>query len=56
MYKLARFLYLDDTDLVTLNSGEESAEAIITRAQLLVDQWQYALWLTGRELKHSKYF
>ena len=38
VYKLTRFLYVDDTDLVALNSGEESAEAIVTRAQLLVDQ------------------
>ena len=54
--KLAGFLYVDDTDLVALNSGEKSAEAIVVRAQLLVDQWQYVLQLTGRELKHSKYF
>ena len=38
VYKLAGFLYVDDTNLVVLNSGEESAEAIVARAQLLVDQ------------------
>ena len=38
MYKLAGFLYVDDTDLVTLNSGEKLAEALVVRAQLLVDQ------------------
>ena len=38
LYKLAGFLHVDDTDLVALNSEDESAEAVVARAQLLVDQ------------------
>ena len=38
VHELAEFLHMDDTDLVVLNSGEESAEAVVARAQLLVDQ------------------
>ena len=37
VYRVVGFLYLDDTDLVMLNSDSESADAILARAQLLVD-------------------
>ena len=53
-YQLASFLYVDDTDIVVLNSRSELAEEVVVRAQLLLDRWQYTLQVTGRELKFSK--
>ena len=53
-YQLAGFLYVDDTNIIALNSGLELAEEVMTRAQLLLDRWQYTLQVTGGELKFSK--
>ena len=39
-----------------MNKGDEPVDTIVARAQLLVDHWQYALQLTGGELKQSKYY
>ena len=36
-YSLAGFLYVDDMDLVTMNSSNESADEIVARVQLLVN-------------------
>ena len=55
-YRIAAFLYIDDTDLVVINNGEESEDEIVARAQLLLDQWQFRLQITGGELKISKCF
>ena len=55
-YSLVGFLYVDNMDLVAINSGNKSVDEIVARAQLLVDQWQYALQLTGVDLKQRKYF
>ena len=38
IYRVVGFLYVDNIDLVVLNSSSESADAIVARAQLLVDQ------------------
>ena len=38
VYRVAGFLYIDDIDLVVLNSSSKSADAIVARVQLLVDQ------------------
>ena len=31
-YQIAEFLYVDDTDLVTLNKGDESVSEVVSRA------------------------
>ena len=49
-------IFVDDTNLVAFNTRDKSVDAIVTRAQLLVDRQQYALQLTGGELKYNKYF
>ena len=54
VYKLVGLLYVDDIDLVALNSGNELEVEVVTRAQLLLDRWQYALQATSAELKYSK--
>ena len=36
-YKIAAFLYIDDTDLVAINRGNESEAEVITRTQLILD-------------------
>ena len=38
-YKLARFLYVDDTDIVAMNNGIEMAKEVVERAQKLLDRW-----------------
>ena len=53
-YKLAELLYVDNTGLVAFNSGNESEAEVVTRAQLLLNRWQYALQVTGGKLKYSK--
>ena len=37
VYRVEGFLYVDDIDLVVLNSGSESTDTIVARAQFLVD-------------------
>ena len=36
-YKLARFLCVNDTDLVVMNNGIETAKEVVERAQKLLD-------------------
>ena len=55
-YALLGFLYVDNIDIVALNQGRELEEEVVARAQLLLDHWQFALQLTGGELKFSKCF
>ena len=55
-YRLAGFIYVDDTDLIILKSGREETIEIVNRAQKLLDTWQSALQLMGGELKLSKFF
>jgi len=48
-------LYVDNTDIVVLNNRSElEEEEVVARAQLLLDKWQYALYITGSKLKYSK--
>ena len=47
---------MDNTDMIVMNNSRESVEKIVARAQLLVDNQQYTLQLTSRELKQSKYY
>ena len=37
-YQLAGFLYVDNTDLVALNSGNESEVEVVARAQSLLNK------------------
>ena len=39
-----------------MNRGNKTTDIIVVRVQHLIDQWQYALQLTSRELKQSKYY
>ena len=55
-YKLARFLYIDDTDIAVMNNGIETAKEVVKRAQKLLDSWQLALNFMGGELKSEKYY
>ena len=55
-YKLAGFIYIDNTDFIALNLGREETIEIVNRVQKLLDAWQSALQFTGEELKLSKYF
>ena len=36
-YKIAVFLYIDDTNLVAINRGNKSEVEVIARAQLILD-------------------
>ena len=37
-YQIAGFLFIDDTDLVTLNKGDKSVSKVVARAQTLLDR------------------
>ena len=50
-YQIATFLSLENADLVALNNGKESEIFIVVRYQLLIDEWQKALNIRGRDLK-----
>ena len=51
IYKLIALLYVNDTDLLAMNSGKKTSLEVILRAQKLLDTWQYSLRVTGSELK-----
>ena len=36
-YKIVAFLYINNTDLVAINRGNESEVEVIARAQLILD-------------------
>ena len=55
-YQIAEFLYVDDTGLITLNRGDELEKEVVDRVQILLDRWQIALNIPGRELKLEKCF
>ena len=50
-HQLEALLYVDDVDLAVRNSEEESEEEIHTRAQQMIDTWQYMLKVISRDLK-----
>ena len=37
-YQIAGFLLVDDTDLFTMNKGDESASEVVTMAQIFLDR------------------
>ena len=53
---LAALIFVDDTDLYVFNSGLETIEDLVLKAQQLLDAWHYILKFTGEDLKLSKYF
>ena len=55
-FQLVGFLYVDDTDITILNEGQETAEEVIARVQLILATWRMVLSYTRGDLKESKYF
>ena len=51
---LAALIFVDDTDLYIFNSGSETTEEIVLKAQRLLDAWHHILQFTGGDLKLSK--
>ena len=51
---LATLIFVDDTDLHVFNSGSDSAEEVVIKAQRLLDAWHEVLKFTGGDLKLSK--
>ena len=51
---LAALIFVDDTDLYVFNSGSETTEEIVLKAQRLLDAWHHILQFTGGDLKLSK--
>ena len=51
---LVALLFADDTDLCVINSGSESTEEVVRKAQKLIDAWYNVRRFTGRDLKLSK--
>ena len=37
VFQLAGFIYVDDTDIMILNEGQETAEEVMARVQLMLD-------------------
>ena len=40
---LAALIFIDDTDLYVFNSGSDTTEEIILKAQCLLDAWYHIL-------------
>ena len=51
---LAALIFVDDTNLYVFNSGSDTTEEIVLKAQCLLDAWHHILQFTGGDLKLSK--
>ena len=51
---LAALIFVDDTDLHVFNSGSDTTEEVVMKAQRLLDAWHDILKFTGGDLKLSK--
>ena len=51
---LAALIFADDTDLHVFNSGSDTTEEVVMKAQRLLDAWHNILKFTGGDLKLSK--
>ena len=51
---LAVLIFINDTDLYVFNSGSDTIEEIILKAQRLLDAWHHILQFIGGDLKLSK--
>ena len=51
---LAALIFVDDTDLYVFNSGADTAEEVVIKAQRLLNTWHEILKFTGGDLKLSK--
>ena len=51
---LAALIFADDIDLRVFNSGSETAEELVVKAQHLRDAWHNILRFNGGDLKLSK--
>jgi len=47
LYRLAKQIFVDDSEFVEMNNGHESRSAILERAQKVLNLWQYNLQITG---------
>ena len=48
------FIFVDDTDLITIGKDEETVDKVINRQQEATSQWEKLLEITGGALKPSK--
>ena len=53
-YQIASLLYVDDTNLLIYNQGNELETNIVARAQATLDIWHQGLKYTGGDLKIMK--
>ena len=51
---LAALIFVNDTNLYVFNSGSETTEEIVLKAQRLLDAWHHILQFTVGDLKLSK--
>ena len=51
---LVALIFVDDTDLYVFNSGSDTTEELVFKAQCLLNAWHYILRFTGGELNLSK--
>ena len=51
---LVALIFVDDADLHVFNSGSETTEELVVKAQRLLDAWHHILTFTGGNLKLSK--
>ena len=51
---LVALIFVDNIDPYVFNSGSDTTEELVFKAQRLLDAWHYILWFTGGELKLSK--
>ena len=54
-FQIAALLYANDTNIIVRNDGTESKEEILIKAQKMLQTQQYALQITGSNLKLQKY-
>ena len=55
-FQLTGFIYVNNTNITILNEGQETAEEVVARAQLMLDTWHRELSYTRGDLKESKCF
>ena len=51
---LVALIFVDDTDICVFNSGSETTEELVVKAQKFLDAWHHMLTFTGGNLKLSK--
>ena len=54
MFSLIVLINVDDTDLNVLNLEGKSSIESIEIGQIIIDDWQFSIWVSGRDLKLEK--